>query len=95
MTLNYKKSESSIRPSLTDTTSSKKVVYIRKDVEEKRRTDEVTGETYTYYEYLEAKVPKAEYEQYLREKESREVEQIRADVDYISFMTGVNLEEPL
>lgn len=88
MTLNYKKSESSIHPELTDTTSSKTTVYLRKNVEEKQREDEITGETYTYYEYDEAKVPKAEYEKHLQE-------QTRADVDYIALMTGVDLEESL
>lgn len=93
MTLNYKRSESTISPPLIDTASSKKVVYIRKDVVEKQRTDELTGEAYTYYEYDEAKIPKVEYERYLREKESREIQQQRADIDYLAFMTGVDLEE--
>lgn len=88
MTLNYKKSESSIYPELIDTTSSEKVVYLRKDVEEKQRTDEITRETYTYYEYLEAKVSKADYEKRLQEQQ-------RADIDYIALMTGVDLEEML
>lgn len=86
MTLNYRKSESTISPPLIDTTSSKKVVYIRKDVVEKQWTDELTGEAYTYYEYDEAKVSKAEYERYQQE-------QVRADVDYIALMMGVDLEE--
>lgn len=82
MTLNYKKSESSVYPDLIDTTSSKTTVYLRKNAEEKQRTDEITGETYTYYEYDEAKVPKPEYEEYLRE-------QMRADIDYIAAMGGM------
>lgn len=86
MDLNYKESESTIHPALVDTESSKKVVYIRKDITEKQRTDEITGGTRTYYEYLEAKVPKAEYEKHLQE-------QTRADVDYIALMTGIDLEE--
>lgn len=93
MTLTYKRSKSTISPPLIDTTSSKKVVYIRKDVVERQRTDELTGETYRYYEYDEAKVPKAEYERYQREMESREVRQVRADTDYIALMTGVDLYE--
>lgn len=86
MTLTYKRSESTLFPPLIDAASSKKVVYIRKDVVEGQRTDELTGETYTYYEYLEAKVPKAEYKEYQQE-------QVRADVDYIALMMGVDLEE--
>lgn len=86
MTLNYKKSESEIFPALIDTASSKKVVYLRKDVFEKQRTDEITGQIYTYYEYLEAKVPKEEYQAHLQQQQ-------RADIDYIALMTGVDLEE--
>lgn len=86
MTLNYKKSESTIYPELIDATSSKKVAYLRKDISEKQRTDEITGQTYTYYEYLEAKVPKEEYQAHLQQQQ-------RADIDYIALMTGVDLEE--
>ena len=82
MNLNYKKSQSTVYPHLADTTSSKTTVYLRKNVEEKQRTDEFSGETHTYYEYQEAKVPKAEYEEYLRE-------QMRADIDYIAAMGGM------
>lgn len=91
MTLNYRRSESTISPPLIDTISSKKVVYIRKDIVEGQRTDELTGETCTYYEYDEAKIPKAEYEKYLREMESWESQQQRADIDYIALMTGIDL----
>lgn len=88
MNLEYKKSESTIYPQLIDTTSSKTTVYLRKNVEEKQREDEITDETYTYYEYLEAKVSKADYEKHPQE-------QTRADVDYIALMAGIDLEESL
>lgn len=86
MNLFYYKSESSIHPELIDTESSKAIVYFRKDAIEKQRTDEFSGETYTYYEYLEAKVPKEEYQAHLQQQQ-------RADIDYIAIMTGVDLEE--
>lgn len=86
MNLNYKKTQSKIYPELIDATSSKKVVYLRKDISEKQRTDELTGQIYTYYEYLEAKVPKEEYQAHLQQQQ-------RADIDYIALMTGVDLEE--
>lgn len=88
MTLNYKISQSTVCPQLTDTTSSKAVVYFRKDIKEKQRTDEMTGETYIYYEYLEAKVPRAGYEKHLQEQQ-------RADIDYILLLMGEDLEEML
>lgn len=67
MTLKFNKSQSSVYPELLDTTSSKTTVYIRQNVKEIQSTDEDTGETYTTYEYEEAKLTKEEYEQYLEE----------------------------
>lgn len=71
MKLNYRKSQSSVYPELIDTTSSKKCVYLRKNVVEKQSED-MNGEIYTYYEYDEAKLIKEEYEQYLVEMNSAE-----------------------
>ena len=81
MVLNYIKSQSSIRPELIDTTSSKKVVYLRKNIVEKTEKDEMSGEERTYYEYDEAKITKAEYAQYLKELEVSDVQQQRIDID--------------
>ena len=67
MKLNYKKSQSSIKPDLIDTTSSKKHVYLRQNVVEINSTDEQSGEYRSYFEYDEAKLTKEEYEQYLKE----------------------------
>lgn len=72
MTLNFYTSQSTVKPDLLDTTSSKKVVYIRQNVVEVETTDELTGETHTYYEYEEAKLTKAEYEQYQAEVNTNE-----------------------
>ena len=65
------KSQSSVYPILIDTTSSKKYVYLRENVIE-IESDNTDGETYTYYEYDEAKLTKEEYEQYLKELSSTE-----------------------
>lgn len=89
----YKKTESAIKPELIDTTSSKTTVYLRKNITEKQRTDEMTGEIITCYEYDEAKMAKAEYEQYKMQLAILDVRQMRADIDYIALMTSVNLEE--
>lgn len=72
MVLHFYKSQSTVMPDLLDTTSSKKVVYIRQNVVEKDEIDELTGENHTYYEYEEAKLTKAEYEQYLTEVNTNE-----------------------
>lgn len=92
MLLNYNKSESSVRPQTVDDTSSKSVVYIRKDVVERASTDESTGETTTYYEYQEAKLTREEYEQYLRENGLSEIQKIKADLDYLAICAGVDME---
>lgn len=89
----YKKTESTITPELIDTTSSKTTVYLRKNITERQRTDEITGSTTTYYEYDEAKMTKEEYEEYKMQLAILDVRQMRADLDYIALMTGVDLEE--
>lgn len=92
MYINYIKSESTIKPELVDTTSSKKYVYLRKDIIETQKVDEISNETITLYEYQEAKLTKAEYQEYLTELSIIDIQQQRADIDYIAIMTGVDLE---
>ena len=86
MKLEFYKSSSSVKPELIDTTSSKKVVYIRQNIIEKQMDDAV------FYEYEEAKLTKAEYQEYLKELEIIDIQQQRADIDYIALMSGIDLE---
>ena len=74
MKLNFIKSQSSVKPDLVDTTSSKTTVYIRQNIVEKEKAIENTnGEdndatsTTVFYEYDEAKLTKEEYQEYLKE----------------------------
>ena len=67
MNLYFKKSQSTVKPELVDTTSPKKVVYIRQNIVE------TVVEDTTYYEYDEAKLTKAEYQEYLKELEASNV----------------------
>ena len=67
MNLYFKKSQSTVKPELVDTTSSKKVVYIRQNI-----VETVVDEK-TFYEYDEAKLTKAEYQEYLKELEATDV----------------------
>ena len=92
MKMNYVKSESTIKPELIDTTSSKTTVYIRKNIIEKERMDKETGDSTTYYEYDEAKPTKEEYQEYLKELEIIDIQKQRADIDYIALMSGIDLE---
>ena len=92
MKLNYIKSQSSVKPDLVDTTSSKTTVYIRKNIVENKKTDEMSGEETVFYEYEEAKLTKAEYKEYLKELEIIDIQKQRADIDYIALMSGIDLE---
>ena len=67
MKFEFYKSSSSVKPELIDTTSSKKVVYIRQNIVETQIDDT------TFYEYDEAKLTKAEYAEYLKELEATEI----------------------
>lgn len=92
MKLNYVKSSSSVKPDLVDTTSSKTVVYLRQNIVENIKTDEMSGEKTVFYEYEEAKLTKAEYQEYLKELEIIDIHKQRADIDYIALMSGIDLE---
>ena len=89
MKMNFIKSQSSVKPDLVDTTSSKVVVYLRQNVIENIKTDEMSGEKTVFYEYEEAKLTKQEYQEYLKELEIIDIQQQRADIDYIMLMTGI------
>ena len=89
MKLKYVKSQSSVKPDLVDTTSSKAVVYLRQDIVENIKTDEMSGEKTVFYEYEEAKLTKAEYQEYLKELEIIDIQKQRADIDYIMLMMGI------
>ena len=67
MKLNFIKSQSSVKPDLVDTTSSKTCVYIRQNIVENIKTDEMSGEETVFDEYDEAKLAKEEYQEYLKE----------------------------
>ena len=89
MKLNYIKSQSSVKPDLIDTVSSKVVVYLRQNIVENIKIDEMSGEETVFYEYEEAKLTKEEYQEYLKELEIIDIQQQRADIDYIMLMTGI------
>ena len=93
MILNYVKSQSSVKPELIDTTSSKTTVYIRQNIVEVEKNNESDNTSTTFYEYEEAKLTKEEYNQYLKELSIIDIQQQRADIDYIALMSGVDLEE--
>ena len=92
MILNYVKSQSSIKPELIDTTSSKTTVYIRQNIVEVEKANESDNTSTTFYEYEEAKLTKQQYQEYLKELSIIDIQQQRADIDYIALMSGIDLE---
>lgn len=76
MTLNYYASSSTVKPSLVDETSSKKVTYIRRNIVE--GTDDNGN---TIYSYEECKLSKADYEKYIKEEKENESQQKIAELE--------------
>ena len=96
MKLNYIKSQSSVKPDLVDTTSSKVVVYLRKNIVENIKTDETSGKETVFYEYDEAKLTKEEYQEYLKELNGSDtlqtIEDLKVNDDKINSSI-VSIEE--
>ena len=107
MKLKYVKSQSSVKPDLLDTTSSKVVVYLRQNIVEKEKTVENTNSedndatsTTVFYEYDEAKLTKEEYQEYLKELNGfdtlQTIENLKAENqnlnEQVSMLTGCLLE---
>ena len=94
MKLNFIKSQSSVKPEFVDTTSSKKVVYIRQNIVEIQKDDT------TFYEYDEAKLTKDEYKEYLTELETQDtletIENLKTEnkalSEQVSMLTDCILE---
>ena len=103
MKLNYVKSQSSVKPDLVDTTSSKTTVYVRQNIVEKEKAventnseDNNTTSTTVFYEYDEAKLTKEEYQEYLKELNGSDtlqtIENLKANDDKINSAI-VSIEE--
>ena len=55
------KAESTVKPDPIDSTSSRKWVYVRKNITSESRTDETSNETTTIFVFDECKIPKDVY----------------------------------
>jgi len=79
--------ESSVYPQLVDTTSSKKWVFVRRNIEEFEREDEVDPEIKKkYYSYEEMKIRKEDYPIYQLEMQNA------ANLDYLAMMNDIDLD---
>ena len=94
MKLEFYKSSSSVKPELIDTTSSKKVVYIRQNIVEVQKDDTL------FYEYDEAKITKDEYKEYLDEIKAQDtlkvIENLKTEnqslLEQVDMLTNCVLE---
>lgn len=72
--------QSTKKPSDIDTTSSKTVNYVRRNIN-KIQIEDTDGKQRTLYEYEELVVDKNMWSMHL------ELEQARADIDYLNMLT--------
>lgn len=78
MTLNFKYSESTVRPNPIE--FSKTTVWIHKDITEEQRSDPETQTTTTWYVYQEAALSYPEYTQYQNEQRLNDIEDVMAEI---------------
>lgn len=87
MKLNFIKSQSTVKPEPVDTTSSKKVVYIRQNIIAVQKDDT------TLFEYDEAKLTKGEYKEYLAELEAQDtletIENLKSENKSLTEQVGM------
>lgn len=79
-----KKVQSTVKPEETDTTSSSKYNYVRSNIKEVTEHDE-DGNSITYYEYEETKIPKDQYDIYTQAQKNADT------ISYIAMMSDINL----
>ena len=76
--------ESTVNPVLIDANSSKKYVYVRRNVEQHERIDEMIGDTMTYYAFEEIKIPRDVYDIFAKtnalENEILDTQEALADI---------------
>ena len=75
------------RPALVDETSSKKWVYVRRNIEEFEREDETDPEIKEkFYRWEEQKIPKENYPIYELEVQNA------ANLDYLAMMSDIDID---
>lgn len=85
--MNWYYSEGNERPAIVDEISSKKWVYIRRNIEEFEREDE-TDPTIKekFYKWEEMKIPKENYPIYELEVQNA------ANLDYLAMVSDIDLD---
>lgn len=78
------------KPAEFDTTTSEVVVYQRRNIE-RVTVENPDGSTVELWEYEERELTHDEYAIVRAEAQQEQIDQIRADVDFISAMTEIEL----
>ena len=78
------------RPQEWDTTTSAVVVYQRKNIE-RITVEDMDGKTAELWQYDERGMSRDEYAVIRAEAQQEQIDQIRADVDFISAMADIEL----
>lgn len=78
------------RPQEWDTTTSAVVVYQRKNIE-RITVEDMDGKTVELWQYDEREMSRDEYAVIRAEAQQEQIDQIRADADYISAVAEIDL----
>lgn len=89
----YKEVESRVKPVTVEIDRDYDTVYLRKNVEERTKTEESTKELITYFHYQEAQISVAEYESLELVKAVADSVTIRHESDIIDDYTLKLIEE--
>lgn len=79
------------KPLEFDTASSKIFVYQHKNIERVTVENSISGGVSELWQYEERKLSREEYAIIIAEVQQEQIDQNRADLDFISAMTGVEL----
>lgn len=78
------------KPKEFDTTTSSEVVYQRRNIKETENENE-DGTKTTLWAYEERQLTEEEFKEIYASSLSEQLEQARADIDFLSAMTGTDL----
>lgn len=80
------------KPKEWDTTTSAVIVYQRRNIQRVTVTNP-DGTTTELWEYEEREMTREEYAIVVAETQQEQIDQIRADIDFISAMADIDLSE--
>ena len=81
------------KPQEFDTATSAVVVYQRKNIERITAKDEMSGQTVEMWQYDERELTHEEYTVIIAEVQQAQIDQNRADIEFISAMADIDLGE--